>query len=132
MSTFKYSIGSGETRISFLDKPGEEIRSFLKGAGFRWSPSAACWWRRGYKGAADFLAALERRMNPGRPDGACWRCKSAQGFFRPQGAATPVYCNACWDYVEGKPPKAERGEEVPRIDRFDLDYEDRCREACGL
>lgn len=119
MTQFTYSIESSDTRITFPAKPSDEIRALLKGAGFRWSPAGGYWWRRGCKGAADFIATLDRRLNPGRPDGACWRCQSPQGFFRPQGAATPVYCDACHKALS-KP------------DRSDLDYEDSCRTACGL
>ncbi len=94
----------------------------LKANGFRWSPSAGQWWRRRITGTADFLAALDRAIGPRRPDGACWQCQAPEGYFRPYGAATPVYCDACH--------KAQRA--APQIDRFDLDHEDRCREACGL
>jgi hypothetical protein len=118
---FTHTIGP-DTRIAFPSKPSEEIRALLKGAGFRWSPSAGCWWRRGVRGAADFLAALDRKLNPSRPDGACWRCRAPEGFFRPHGAAMPVYCNPCWATLNA----------APHPDRFDLDYEDRCRGACGL
>ena len=90
MTKFKYAIGLGQTRIWFSAKPADDIRSLMKGVGFQWSPSGGCWWRRGVAGAADFLAALDRKLNPGRPDGACWRCQSPNGFFRRQGAATPV------------------------------------------
>ena len=114
---FTHSIGP-DLRITFSEKPPEAIRALLKGAGFRWSPGAGCWWRRGAKGAADFLAALDRRLNPDRPDGACWACESPKGFFRPQGPATPVYCNECWNRMRPCP--------------VDMAYEDRCREACGL
>jgi hypothetical protein len=119
---FTYSIESTDTRIAFPSKPPEAIRALLKSAGFRWSPAGGFWFRRGCKGAADFLTALDRKMNPGRPDGACWRCKAPEGFFRTQGAATPVYCDAC--HKELIAPAAP--------DRFDLDFEDRCRETCGL
>jgi hypothetical protein len=122
MTQFTYRIESTDTRITFPSKPSEAIRALLKGAGFRWSPSAGCWWRRGCKGAADFIAALDRKMNPGRPDGACWRCKAPEGFFRPQGAATPVYCDVCNQALNASPAP----------DRFDLDFEDRCSEACEL
>ena len=131
MLTCTHSIGP-HVRIRFSAKPDERIQTMLKANGFRWSPVGGFWWRRQVKGAADFLAALERRLNPGKPDGACWRCRSPEGFFRPQGPATPVYCNACWETLQTNLAKAERGEAVPRIDRSDLDYEDRCREACGL
>src|SRR5215831_8678402 len=119
MSQFSYSLANGATSITFPRKPEEGIRAILKSAGFRWSPSGGCWWRRGVKGAADFLAALDRALNPGRPDGNCWRCQSPEGFFRRSGAATPVYCESCWATLN-----------TP--DRSDLDYEDRCRDACGL
>ena len=119
---FTHSFDADSTRISFPAKPSDAIRALLKGAGFRWSPSGGFWWRRGCKGGADFVAALDRKLNPGRPDGACWRCQSPQGFFRPQGAATPVYCDACHAALSAPPAP----------DRFDMDYEDNCRAACGL
>jgi hypothetical protein len=90
MSAFRCAIGP-DTRITFPDKPSEAIRALLKSAGFRWLPSAGCWWRRGVRGAADFLAALERKLNP-RPDGACWRCQSPEGYFRPHGDARLLRC----------------------------------------
>jgi hypothetical protein len=112
--TFKHSIQPRFVSVTFSAKPDERIRDMLKAHGFRWSP-AGHWWRSRVEGAADFLAALDRALNPGRPDGACWRCSSPQGFFRPQGAATPVYCDACYAALTlaGRP------------DRSDLDYEDR-------
>lgn len=115
---FSHSIGP-DLRITFSEKPPEPIRALLKGAGFRWSPGAGCWWRRGVRGAADFLAALDRRLNPGKPDGACWSCQAPEGFFRANGPATPVYCDACWKRMK-------------QPDAFDLAYEDSCRDACGL
>jgi hypothetical protein len=109
--------------LSFDSKPPEAIRDMLKRNGFHWSPAAGRWWRRGCKGAADFCAALDRALNPGRPDGACWHCQSPEGFFRPQGAATPVYCDQCWERLN-----------KPRADPMgvDLAYEDQCRDMCGL
>jgi hypothetical protein len=132
MIQFTHQFDAQATRITFPAKPSAAVRAMLKGAGFRWSSAGGFWWRRGCKGAADFIAALDRKMNPGRPDGACWRCQSPQGFFRPHGAATPVYCDVCHATLQENLAKAERGESVPRIDRFDLDCEDRCRAACGL
>jgi hypothetical protein len=118
MLTFTHSIGP-DVRIRFSAKPDEGVRAMLKANGFRWSPSAGLWWRRRITGAADFLTALDRRLNPDRPDGACWACKAPNGFFRPQGAFTPVFCDDCW-----------RRRQQP--DSTDLAYEDGCREACGL
>jgi hypothetical protein len=117
--TFSYSIDKGQFSIKFAAKPPESIRSMLKASGFRWAPGAGFWWRRRVEGVADFLAALDRRLNPGKPDGACWSCKNPNGFFRPQGAATPVYCNECWKRLQ-------------QPDAVDVAYEDSCREACGL
>jgi hypothetical protein len=94
MLTFTQSIGPG-VQIRFSDKPGERIRAMLKANGFRWSPAAGVWWRSRVAGAADFLAALDKVISPQRPDGACWRCQAPEGYFRSQGAATPVYCDAC-------------------------------------
>jgi hypothetical protein len=107
----------------FAAKPPEPIRAMMKANGFRWNPEGF-WWRRQVSGFADFCAALERKLNPGKADGACWRCQSPEGFFRPQGAATPVYCDTCWSILQAP--------NVPGGDRTDLDYEDQCREACGL
>ncbi|HLW66359.1 MAG TPA: hypothetical protein VKS79_13680 [Gemmataceae bacterium] len=121
MLTFTHSIVASEVRIAFNEKPDERIRSMLKANGFRWSPVAGLWWRRRVTGAADFLAALDRAISPRRPDGVCWRCQAPEGFFRPYGAATPVYCDACHAALS-----------APKIDRIDLEYEDRCRDACGL
>lgn len=94
MLTFKHIIGP-HTWLTFNEKPPEAIRALLKGAGFRWAPDGGYWWRRGVRGAADFIAALERRIGPRKPDGACWTCKAPEGFFRRYGAATPVYCDRC-------------------------------------
>ncbi len=121
MLTFTHSIGLG-VRIRFSAKPDTRIRDLLKANGFRWSPAAGEWWRVRVAGAADFLAALDRAINPRRPDGPCWRCQAPEGYFRPQGAATPVYCDACHAALTAGPGP----------DRFDLDHEDRCRAACGL
>ena len=118
--TFSYSIGP-DVRIKFSDKPDVRVRGILKANGFRWSPFAGQWWRSRVAGAADFLDALRKAIGPRRPDGACWACNSPEGYFRNYGAAAPVYCDAC-----------EARRRAPAPDRFDLDYEDRCRDACGL
>ncbi len=120
MLTFTHWIGPG-VRVRFSDKPDARIRDLLKANGFRWSPAGGYWWRSRVGGAADFLAALDRAVSPRRPDGPCWRCQAPEGYFRQQGAATPVYCDACHAALS----------EPARPDRFDLDYEDRCRHACG-
>jgi len=74
------------------------------------------------KGAADFLAALDRKIGPRRPDGACWGCQAPDGYFRVSGPFAPVYCDARH--------KARQ----PQPDPLDVDgaYEDACRDACGL
>ena len=105
----------------------------MRANGFRYhySESGGFWSRPRVAGFADFLAALDRALNPGKPDGACWRCNAPEGFFRPFGASTPVYCNACFQAVRAH--QREHGTFPPeRPDRFDLEYEDRCRDACGL
>ena len=119
-------VFDGDTRITFPEKPSVEIRTLLKGAGFRWSPSAGCWWRRGVKGGADFCAALDRRLNPG-PVGACWECKNPRGYFRNYGAATPVYCDECHAKHEAK---REKFDNPPLID-VDRLYEDDCARIVG-
>jgi hypothetical protein len=122
MRPYTYSTGPG-TQIKFPAKPDERVRACLKAHGFRWSPSMGCWWKRGYIGLADVVAALDRLMMPRKPDGACWRCQSPDGWFRNRGAATPVWCDACHAAIVA-------AESQP--DRFDLDFEDRCKSACGL
>ncbi len=63
---------------------------------------------------------------------ACWICGDAEGKFRQRGAATPVWCDAC----NAKEAQKEADYRKPRErfvpDAFDLAYEDRCAEACGL
>lgn len=113
---FKSSIDHGVT-VRFPEKPPDRILALMKANGFRFRHGA--WFRQRVAGAADFLLALERACNPGKPDGACWKCKSPEGFFRPCGAATPVYCATCWAAL--KTP-----------DRSDLDYEDACAAQCGV
>ena len=119
MLTFSHAISPGQVGVRFSAKPDERIRAMLKANGFRWSPAGGFWWRRRVEGSADFLGALDRAIGPRRPDGACWRCQSPEGYVRPQGAAAPVYCDACHRALTAS-------------DRSDLDYEDRCRDACGL
>jgi hypothetical protein len=130
MTQFRFTsrIANGVT-VAFADKPPDAIRSMMKANGFRWSPAASAWYRRSAKGAADFLGALERKCNPGRPDGDCWGCNNPAGFFRNQGAAAPVYCNECWTKLN---TPAERAAHSPYVDATDLAYEDACRAACGL
>ena len=76
MLTYRHSIDRDGVTVRFSDKPDVSIRTMLKANGFRWSPAAGLWFRRRIAGAADFLAALDRKLNPGRADGACWRCQS--------------------------------------------------------
>lgn len=128
---FKYTIGNGIT-IRFPGKPSEEIRAMLKANGFRWQPRAQEWFRGRVSGAADFLTALDRRMNPDRPDGACWCCGDARGFFRPEGPATPVYCDDCNKARLEQMANARRGrcdDDPIGVDRL---WEDSCRDRCGL
>ena len=33
---------------------------------------------------------------PKGPDAPCWECKAPEGYFRNLGAATPVWCDACF------------------------------------
>jgi hypothetical protein len=105
----------------FDAKLDSRVRDMLKANGFRWSPAGGFWHRRQVAGFADFLSALDRVIEPGKPDGPCWKC-GAPGRYRPHGAAAPVYCDDC--HKVNPPP--------PFPDQFDRDYEDRCREACGL
>ena len=89
----------------FDGKPDEKVRTCLKSAGFRWSPGAGHWWRRQVVPYADLSLHIDKLLHPGRPDGTCWRCGSAEGRFRNHGAATPVYCDAC--HVENEQAEAD-------------------------
>jgi hypothetical protein len=122
MRPYQYATGP-DTRITFPSKPDERVRACLKAHGFQWSPSMGCWWKRGFIGLADIVTALDRLTMPRKPDGDCWRCQSPDGYFRNRGAATPVWCDACHAAIKA-------AEERP--DRFDFEYEDRCRAQCGL
>jgi hypothetical protein len=140
MLTYSHAIESRRVSVKFNAKPPERIRTMLKAHGFRWSPGDGLWWRSRVQGSADFLLALDKVLNRDRPDGACWRCKDPKGFFRRFGAATPVYCEACYQAARDHqhqhgtfPADAQAARPyVDPGDRSDLDYEDRCREACGL
>ena len=159
MMTFTHQIGP-DVRLHFSGKPSERVRSALKASGFRWSPAGGFWWRNRVSGAADFIGALrimlDREAGIRRPDGDCWVCQSPEGFFRAEGAATPVRCDACqavvvyWQNLSaGERDKwkaaaqtteltapqlayTNRPQTRPTVDRFDLDYEDSCKAACGL
>lgn len=132
MLTFSSSIGP-DVRIQFSAKPDARVRAMLKVHGFRWSPAAGLWWRKRVAGAADVLLALRRLIGPRKPDGACWRCQSPEGYFRPHGAATPVHCDACHAALQAEEPTpALGGSSFVHADRFDLEHEDRCARACGL
>ena len=132
MLTFTHSIGP-DVRIRFSAKPDERIRSMLKANGFRWSPGEGLWWRGRISGAGDFLGALDRAIN-GPRKAKCWVCGSPDGYFRSEGAATPVRCDACQAAIVAQRraiPGTHENLFAPP-DRFDLDFEDRCRDACGL
>jgi hypothetical protein len=93
--TFTHSIHSGGVEIRFSEKPPADVRHCLKANGFRWSPQAGLWWRRRVAGAAEAIAGLRRLIEPRKPDGACWVCGNPDGYFRNEGAATPVRCDLC-------------------------------------
>ena len=116
MRAYSVSFAGGVT-IRFPAKPADAVRALLKAHGFRFG--AGQWYRRSATDAAALLARLDRILEPGQPDGPCWKCNDPRGYFRPHGAATPVYCDACHAALTAP-------------DRFDLDYEDRCARACGL
>ncbi len=122
MLTFRHSIGP-DVRLTFSEKPNLTIRLMLGRNGFRWNSAGRYWSRGKVQGAADIIDALRRLIGPRRPDGACWSCNDPAGFFRQEGAATPVLCDSCHQQAR------ERQE---NSDRFDMDVEDRMRDQCGL
>lgn len=115
-------LGAG-IAFRFDHKPAEPIRQALKASGFRWSPSAGHWWRSRSGHWADLLAWIRDNLDgpaKRKPVGNCWNCSSPDGYFRNHGAASPVLCDRC-----------EHAQAVG-VDRFDMQYEDNCRDACGL
>jgi hypothetical protein len=101
MLEMKISIACGGMQLHFNSKPGDDIRLAMKANGYRWSPTGAMWHKRSVSGAADFIGwlrkAIEKENGIIRPDGACWKCKTAPGFFRNRGAAAPVLCDTCYE-----------------------------------
>lgn len=99
----KYDVGP-DFRMTFPGKPSEAVRRCLRSHGMRWNPQQRIWWRRKVSGAADVVAGvqaiLNRESGVRRPDGACWQCKCADGYFRNMGAAAPVLCDACYQGVK--------------------------------
>lgn len=96
-----YAFNSGAT-IWFETKPPEPVRQILRANGFRWIPAGQHWWRRRVTGAADVLGAIQKELEPKRPDGRpvkadgqCWACGDPDGWRRNYGPATPVYCDRC-------------------------------------
>lgn len=96
----RYAIEPYGVSVEFDSKPCERVRSILKASGFRWN--GRIWNRRRVKGAADVLDAIRKAIEPKRPDGRpvrpdgpCWTCKAADGYFRNRGAAAPVLCDRC-------------------------------------
>lgn len=92
---FRHDLEFGDEKIKFDARPPAEVLSALKANGFRWNPTQKTWWRRQVGEYADLLGWIDRKVNPNRPDGACWDCKDPNGFFRSYGAATPVLCDSC-------------------------------------
>jgi hypothetical protein len=123
--TVQFNYGCGQLTATFNAKPSAEVRGILKRNGFRWSPSGGYWWRRKVTGSADIETAVRRQLDKEagirRPDGQCWECQSADGYFRSQGAATPVLCDSCHEKRN-----------APQADYFDMMVEDNYRDACGL
>lgn len=98
-----YSVDFANRTISFNRKPGESVRACLKTAGMRWSPGAGLWYcPRGSHLPEKIQKYVDQENGYRRPDGACWECKTPEGFFRAYGAATPVYCDACYAKHEAK------------------------------
>jgi len=83
-------------------------------------------WQR-FTGATHVVCPSSRPENVTAP---CWECQAEGGRFRSYGAATPVYCDACEVRIRARVDAAKIGPVI--IDRHDLDWEDSCRDACGL
>lgn len=131
---FTYSINRGYVSFKFDGKPSEAVRTCLKGHGFRWNPNSLEWWRAKVSGAADAVAAvqklLDRESGVRRPDGKCWKCQAEEGFFRPRGAACPVWCDKC--HAEVLAQEVAEKSTFQGDEDIDLLYEDDCARRCGL
>ena len=81
---------------------------------------------------AGISCATACKAAPREPDGTCWACKSAPGFFRNRGAAAPVWCDAC--NVKLSANDFRNRDHSSHEDRAcgDTAYEDACARACGL
>jgi hypothetical protein len=130
---YTHAIERGRVSVRFDAKPDADIRAMLKAAGFRWSPQAGLWWRSRVVGFADFLAALDKRLNPGVPDGACHVCGDPKGFWRQWAACTYLHCDECWralcDQRRGESSQYRAHDDPMGADTL---YEDQCRQQCGL
>lgn len=122
--------------IAFGGKPSDRVRGILKANGFRWSPAGGHWWRaysvRGKRiELTPLVDALRRIIDmengvPPKPDGNCWNCGAAEGYFRHRGAAAPVWCDTCHQRVIDDERRRDRPDPV------DMAYEDDCARQCGL
>ena len=89
--------------IEFDGIPNVEIRQALKRNGFRWHADSKAWFSR--KAISNGLIDwIEDELNPGpkKPDAPCWICKKPGGYFRNMGAATPVWCDDCYETEKAK------------------------------
>ena len=130
---FVNTIQQGMVTLKFDGKPSANIRGILKRNHFSWSQGNGWWWTRQVIGSADFIGnlsiAIDREEGVRRPVGKCWECKADEGFFRPHGAATPVYCDECHRKHLQADEDRQRGDVG---DISDMLYEDSCRNTCGL
>ena len=70
-----------------------------------------------------------------KPVAPCWLCHNPEGRFRAMGAATPVWCDACFEKEKAKTVticnvRFQRSS-VEDYPCSDMGYEDQCAAACG-
>lgn len=95
---FNYKVSGNEFVVTFKGIPDETVRNILKGNGFYFNPTDKTWRTDSANSKAfGVLNHLGKEHNPKKPDAPCWKCKSPDGYFRNMGAATPVYCDKCWN-----------------------------------
>src|SRR6185295_14844493 len=103
-------------RLFYPGKPDREVRTRLKGAGFRWAPSLGCW--QAYRNHRTLETAKREAVSTG----SCETCKGTGGVYT-RGQVT-VECDAC---VPPEPCAAEEN----GMSKCDDDHKAR-GVACGV
>jgi hypothetical protein len=92
------------------------VRKQIKALGGVWNKARQGWLVPDHNAATASALAGQKPApsEPRKPVAPCWECKDPNGFFRPYGAATPVYCDSC----HAKRRAAEESRYVSNVTRF--------------